>query len=299
MPTLTDDEATLHTLDFQPVAGRIGAIVQRVDLSEPISPRLAQAIWTGLTRYKVLFFPQANLDDEGHERFARAFGLPVPHPTVASRNPSTRLLELDSSYGSKTNSWHSDVTFVPAYPSASILRALTVPLHGGDTLWANTATAYDDLPSALRALADQLWTVHTNLFDYAIAPPLTSEDNDHYARIASTPYQTKHPLVRVHPETGERALVLGHFTQKFLDVSPAESVRLFQTFQDHITRPENTVRWRWTEGDVAMWDNRATQHYAIADYGDTRRVMRRITLEGDLPVSVDGHSSHAWSLAGS
>jgi len=292
MATLTDPTAH-STLRFRPVAGRIGAVVDGIDISKELGPAVVQILWKGLTEHKVLFFQQANLDDAGHERFAAALGAPVPHPTVGSLGPSKQLLELDSAYGSKTNSWHTDVTFVPAYPSASILRAVTVPPYGGDTAWANTATAYLDLPEPLRALADELWTVHTNLFDYAIAPPLTSEDREHYARVASTPYQTEHPLVRVHPETGEKTIVLGHFTQKFLGVSSAESIRLFQIFQEHITRLENTVRWHWSEGDVAIWDNRATQHYAINDYGNARRVMRRITLAGDLPVSIDGRSSRA------
>ena len=293
MATLIDTPATPSKLRFRPVAGRIGAVVEGIDISKELDSATARILWEGLTEHKVLFFQKANLDDEGHERFAEAFGAPVPHPTVGSHGPSKQLMELDSAYGSKTNSWHSDVTFVPAYPSASILRAVTVPPHGGDTVWANTVAAYLDLPAPLRALADELWTVHTNLFDYAIAPPLTSEDRAHYAKIASTPYQTEHPLVRVHPDTGEKAIVLGHFTQKFLGVSSAESIRLFHTFQEYIIRLENTVRWHWAEGDVAMWDNRATQHYAINDYGNARRVTRRITLAGDLPVSVDGRSSRA------
>jgi alpha-ketoglutarate-dependent taurine dioxygenase len=286
------------TLDIVPVSGRIGAEIRGVDIAAPLSDAIARAIWTALGRHKVLFFRGAHLDDAGHERFAATLGDPVAHPTVGGIGPSAHLMELDSRYGAHTNSWHTDVTFVPAYPAASILRAVVVPDFGGDTVWANTASAYLDLPDALRDLADQLWAVHTNLFDYAIAPPLTSDDSAQYARVASKPYRTDHPLVRVHPETGERTLVLGHFVQKVLGVSSADSVRLFQTFQDYITRLENTVRWRWQAGDVAIWDNRATQHYAIADYGDRHRVMRRITLAGDLPVALDGQVSRARDVTG-
>ncbi len=282
-------------LNIVPVSGRIGAEIRGVDFSRSIDGAAAAAIWQALNAHKVVFFRGAHLDDAGHERFAQALGDPVAHPTVGAHGASAYLMELDSVYGAKTNSWHTDVTFVPAYPSASILRAVTVPDHGGDTVWANTATAYLDLPAPLRALADTLRAVHTNLFDYAIAPPLTSDDNAHYARVASTPYRTEHPLVRVHPETGERTLVLGHFVQKIADVSHADSHQLFRTFQDYITRLENTVRWRWQAGDIAIWDNRATQHYAINDYGDRRRVMKRITLAGDVPVGVDGSVSIALS----
>jgi taurine dioxygenase len=108
---------------------------------------------------------------------------------------------------------------------------------------------------------------------------------------AATVYETEHPVVRIHPETGERTLVLGNFFKRFVGLSAADSARLFGLFQDTITRLENTVRWRWAPGDVAIWDNRATQHYAINDYGAQKRVMRRVTLAGDIPVGLDGRPS--------
>ena len=109
----------------------------------------------------------------------------------------------------------------------------------------------------------------------------------------STIFQTEHPVVRVHPETGERTLVLGQFVKRILGVSPSDSRYLFELFQRHVTRLENTVRWRWAPGDLAIWDNRATQHYAIDDYGDLPRRMHRITVAGDIPVGVDGRRSTA------
>ena len=107
----------------------------------------------------------------------------------------------------------------------------------------------------------------------------------------STVYETEHPVVRVHPETGERTLVLGHFVQRLKGLSAQDSAHLLQVFHEHVTRLENTVRWNWQEGDVAIWDNRATQHYAINDYGDARRVVRRATVHGDVPVGIDGRQS--------
>ncbi|MEJ0067304.1 MAG: TauD/TfdA family dioxygenase [Caulobacteraceae bacterium] len=108
---------------------------------------------------------------------------------------------------------------------------------------------------------------------------------------ASTVYETEHPVVRVHPITGERTLVIGNFVKSLVGFSSADSRRLLDIFLEHATRLENTVRWRWRPGDVAIWDNRATLHYAIDDYGDQHRVMRRVTLGGDVPVSIDGRSS--------
>jgi taurine dioxygenase len=168
-----------------------------------------------------------------------------------------------------------------------------VPTAGGDTVWANTAAAYEDLSPSLRALADTLWALHTNEYDYAARrPDASSESLRRYQEVfTSTVYETEHPLVRVHPETGERTLLLGHFVKRILGLSSFDSAHLFQVFQEHVTRLENTVRWRWAVGDVAVWDNRATQHYAVNDYGDQHRVVRRVTVAGDVPVSVDGRRS--------
>jgi taurine dioxygenase len=213
--------------------------------------------------------------------------------------PGTKFItELDSRYGGRANSWHTDVTFVDAYPKASILRAVTVPAYGGDTTWASTAAAYESLTPELRVLAEQLWALHTNEYDYLANKKGSSEKGSseeelkRYQEVfTSTVYETEHPVVHVHPETGEKHLLLGHFVKKILNVSASDSAHLLQLLQSHVTRLENTVRWSWAVGDVAVWDNRATQHYAINDYGDQLRIMRRVTVDGVAPVSVDGRRS--------
>lgn len=282
------------TLDVRRVAGRIGAEIRGVALSGSISAQTFDAIHAALLEHKVLFFRgQQHLDDVQQEAFARRFGETVAHPTVPSADGSQHLLELDSQHGARANSWHTDVTFVDAYPKISILRAVVIPPYGGDTVWANTAAAYANLPQPLRDLADTLWALHTNAYDYAASHAnADSEQLKRYREVfTSTVYETEHPVVRVHPETGERALVLGHFVQRLKGLSANDSARVLQIFHEHVTRLENTVRWNWTQGDVAIWDNRATQHYAINDYGDARRVVRRATVHGDVPVGIDGRQS--------
>ena len=281
-------------LEIRRVAGRIGAEVAGVRLSADLSSEALSAIEDALHAHKVLFFrDQHHLDDAAQEAFAARLGVPVAHPTVPVRGGSSYLLELDSERGGRANSWHTDVTFVQAYPKASILRAVELPSYGGDTVWANTAEAYKRLPDPLRALADTLWALHTNAYDYAAVKPGASaaQIERHKTVFAATVYETEHPVVRVHPATGERTLVLGQFVKSLVGVSAADSRRLLDTLQEHVTRLENTVRWSWRVGDVAIWDNRATQHYAIDDYGRQHRVMRRVTLGGDIPVSVDGRHS--------
>jgi len=287
-------------LDVVPITGTIGAEIRGVTLSGDVDADTVQAIKDAVVRHKVVFFRgQTELDDTRHEGFASLFGDPVAHPTVPVAEGSRYLLELDSKEGYAASSWHTDVTFVDAYPKGSILRAITIPEAGGDTVWANGEAAYESLPETLRQLANNLWAVHTNLYDYAAvlsnAPKGTAAEKDRQLFqkkvFASTVYETEHPVVRVHPVSGQRSLLLGHFVKQFVGLNQADSQRPFQILQDHITRPENVVRWRWQPGDVAFWDNQSTQHRAVADFGLQRRTLRRATIAGEVPAGIDGRNS--------
>ncbi|KUH84024.1 TauD/TfdA family dioxygenase [Mycobacterium sp. IS-1556] len=279
------------------LGAHIGAHIDGVDLGKGIDPETANAINTAMLEHKVVFFRnQYNVDDDAQLAFARALGTPTTaHPTVTSRGD--RLLPIDSRYD-KANSWHTDVTFVDRIPKASVLRAVTLPQYGGTTTWASTEAAYDRLPASLRALAESLWAVHTNRYDYASlhdepdsAP--TAEQRSYREEFVSDRYETEHPVVRVHPETGKRVLLLGHFVEKFVGLGSTESAALFDLLQKRITKLEHTIRWNWRPGDIALWDNRATQHYAVADYDDQYRRLNRITLAGDVPVDVHGRRSRS------
>jgi taurine dioxygenase len=294
MSLLRESSKSVKNIDIQPIAGRIGAVVKGIHLTGNLESESIHFIKEALLKYKVIFFRgQHHLDDQEQEAFAKLFGEPVSHPTVPVKENTNYLLELDSTKGGRADSWHTDVTFTQAYPKASILRAVKVPSFGGDTVWANTTSAYDRLPKELKQLANQLWALHTNDYDYASKRPSASkEDIDRHKNVfVSTLYEAEHPVVRVHPETGEKTLVLGNFVKRILGLSSSSSNHIVSLLQDYVTQLENTVRWQWQEGDVAFWDNRATQHYAINDYGDSQRVMRRITLKGEVPVSIDGKKS--------
>ncbi|MFB8272697.1 TauD/TfdA dioxygenase family protein [Streptomyces sp. NPDC055955] len=275
------------------VGGRLGAVLSGVRLGGDLPPATVAAVRSALLRHKVVFFRgQDHLDEDSHEAFGRLLGTPVAHPTVPSAD-GRYSFPIDSDHGGRANQWHTDVTFVPAYPAFSILRAVTVPPYGGNTLWANTATAYTHLPESLRALADGLRAVHSNDYDYAaLRPDAVPEQLERFREVfASTKFLTEHPVVRVHPETGERVLLLGNFVQRVVGLTGRDSRALVDLFQSHVERPENTVRWQWRAGDVAIWDNRATQHYGVDDSDDHERKLRRVTIDGDVPVGVDGRSS--------
>ena len=278
------------------LGANIGARIDGVRLGGDLSASTVKAINDALLTHKVIFFrEQHHLDDESQLAFARTLGTPtIAHPTVTSRGAD--VLPIDSRYD-KANSWHTDVTFVDRVPKASLLRAIALPEYGGTTTWASTEAAYDQLPPPLAALAENLWAIHTNDYDYVRdyaddQPGTDSETTRQYREeFVSNHYETEHPVVRVHPETGRRVLLLGHFVKRFVGLGTNESIALLQLLQARVTKLENTIRWNWLPGDLAIWDNRATQHYAVSDYDDQYRRLSRITLAGDVPVDVHGTPS--------
>lgn len=297
LSVLVADRGGVSSLRVVKLGAHIGARIDGIDVSGRLDGATVTAINDALLEHKVIFFRgQHHLDDDGQLAFARLLGSPTgAHPTVTSRGD--RILPIDSRYD-KANSWHTDVTFVDRIPKASLLRAVTLPSYGGTTTWASTEVAYDRLPEPLRALVENLWAVHTNQYDYAADydgrhDDVAEAERQYRDEFVSEYFETEHPVVRVHPETGKRVLLLGHFIKQFVGLSAAESATLFQVLQNRVIKLENTIRWNWEPGDLAIWDNRATQHYAVADYDDQFRRLSRITLAGDIPVDVHGRRSRA------
>jgi alpha-ketoglutarate-dependent taurine dioxygenase len=279
--------------DIRRAGGRIGAEVLGVDLKSDLDAGIVAEINGALLEHKALVFRNQHLDDEQQIRFASRFGqLTGAHPTVPSVAGQPNVLPVDGDEGVRANNWHTDVTFVLSPPKVSTLRGIVIPPYGGNTLIANAAAAYRDLPTPLRDFADTLWAVHTNDYDYAQPQFRTEKQAEHHKTFVSTKYQTVHPVVRVHPETAERGLFIGGFAQRIVGLSNTESRDILRLLQAYVTRPENIFRWQWTPGDVVVFDNRITQHYAPDDYGDLPRRLNRVTVAGDIPVGVDGATSH-------
>jgi taurine dioxygenase len=278
------------------LAGNIGAEITGIDTGDVLSDDAVAQVRHALLDHKVVFLRDQSLDYARQVAFAERLGpLTLGHPTLASPPGQPLLEEIDSSKGGRANHWHTDVTFVDRPPAFTLLHAVVIPPVGGDTIWANTVTAYESLPADLRDLADRLRIVHTNDHDYAavygrgerVDPAVEAAQEE----FLSTVYETEHPAVRVHPETGEHSLVLGGFARTVLGFSPQASRDLIRILQEYVTRPEQTVRWHWREGDLAIWDNRATQHYAIFDYGTAHRRGERVTVAGPVPLGTDGRPS--------
>lgn len=291
------DPKLLEGVKLEPLSGKFGAVVSGLDLKSDLSDAQIDAISRLVYQNKVVVFPKTGLDDAAQEALVRRFGKIIPHPTVPSLEGTEAILDVDGAQGARASSWHTDFSFVDSYAKFTFLRGHVVPERGGDTLFANTAAAYEELPEPLRALAEQTWALHTNLFDYARVGREnrvfqdTAEAKQRYDIFTHKVFQTEHPLVHVHPVTGERSLILGHFIQKLIGYGASDSRRLLDIFHDHATSPENTIRWRWSVGDLVVWDDRATLHRAVDDYDDQPRIVRRSTIWGEPPVAVDGRRS--------
>jgi taurine dioxygenase len=284
-------------IEIQKVTAHIGARISGVDIAKPLDDETIAALRAALSEHKALVFDAVDLDDEGQQAFARQFGdLTTAHPTVPAVDGAPNVLPVDSERG-RANHWHTDVTFVLNPPQASTLRSITIPPYGGETLIANSAAAYRDLPEPLRALADTLWAEHTNDYDYAVPDEAVGEEQAaQRAQFTSIKYRTAHPVVRVHPLTGERGLFIGGFAQRILGLSVSESRKILDLLQAYVTRPENILRWRWSPDQLVLFDNRITQHYAIDNYDGLPRRLHRVTVAGDVPVGIEGKES--YSIAG-
>lgn len=291
-----------HEVTVTKLSSRIGARLDGVRLGGDLDEGTVEEIHQALLTHKVIFFRgQHHLDDDGQQAFAALLGTPVGHPAAAAFGAKGPIITPINSEWGKATAWHTDMTFAANPPSASILRAITLPSYGGTTLWANTAAAYAALPEPLKNLVDNLWALHTNKFDYAISAAdlesLTDAQRAMVTGFQQPDFRTEHPVLRVHPETGERTLLAGNFVRSFVGLDPHDSDVLFELLQRRITQPENTIRWSWEPGDVAIWDNRATQHRAVDDYDNQHRLMHRVTLLGDVPENARGERSRLISGA--
>lgn len=283
-------------LELHPVTPRIGAEVRGLRLSGTSDSATADALRQALLRHKVLFLRgQGHIDKDEHQEFARVFGPVLMHPAYGT---GLSVIDCAKSFA-RVSAWHADITFQLAYPGATVLQGVTVPDCGGDTLFANSVAAYEELPDELKRLAGSLRAVHSNQGDFIpYRPDADSEEIRRFGRqFQKIECTTEHPVVRVIPETGERSLLLGQHFRHFLGMSREDSRGLYQVLQAHVTAPQNTMRWRWQAGDIAIWENRTTQHYAVDDYGTQARIMHSVVVGGDVPVGIDGRPSRSLSLS--
>ncbi|MEV4050696.1 TauD/TfdA family dioxygenase [Amycolatopsis sp. NPDC049688] len=273
-------------VDVRQVTGNIGAEIHGVDAAAELSDEVVAGIRSALLTHKVIFLRNQQLDYDRLVAFGRRLGnLTLGHPIYGGPEGRPLLREMDSrGEGTRANYWHVDFSYMENPPAFAILHNVVCPPVGGDTLFANTAAAYQALPEGLRALADTLRVIHCNDSDFTDATYSGTAKSNFVNHV----FASEHPAVRVHPETGERALLLGGFARRVAGYSPQAGRDLLRTLMEYATKPEYTVRWRWQVGDLLIWDNQATMHYAVRDYGDQHRRGERVTVAGTTTVGVDG-----------
>ncbi|GAA0377873.1 taurine dioxygenase [Acrocarpospora corrugata] len=271
-------------IEFIPMTRHIGAEVTGVDLRKPLSEEETRTVRQGWLAHKVLFFRDQEITDEEHIRFAEHFGT-INHPAFKKDSGTPiHVLDQTSPKGEGADEWHSDNTFEPVPPMGSLLRCMILPSVGGDTMWANTYLAYETLSPSIQRLCDELTAIHdiTGSMRKAISK---GHDFD-LAEIQRKWPPIERPVVRVHPETGRKALFVNRAsTTRLAGLTDRENEVLLPLLVDHVRNPEYQVRLRWRVGTLAFWDNRSTQHYAVADYTERRR-MHRVTVNA-FPEHLD------------
>lgn len=296
-----------QSIDIAPIAGYIGAEVSGIDLTQKQAPAARRALNEALYEYKVLFFREQAIDHAQQVQFTEYFGrVTDAHPlgyTDKSPTEYPQVLEVDSrTYASRSGSrqysyasfWHQDVTALVNPPAVTVLRAELVPDVGGDTTWADLGAAYDNLPVSLQRFLEGLYAENR----FGGREKRWESDSEAATLTQQTPIISEHPVVRVHPVTGQKLIYVNPgFTSRIIGLSASQSDRLLDLLFAEITNPAYTVRVRWTPDSVGIWDNRATIHQAPTDLGhlDVVRVLHRTTVEGDIPVGVGGITSRSIS----
>ncbi|MEM7531388.1 MAG: TauD/TfdA family dioxygenase [Chloroflexota bacterium] len=277
---------TFSGLSINPITPTIGAEISGVDLSQPLTEPIVNAIYQALLEHQVIFFPNQHISPQNHLDFAKAFGgLDQPHPIYPNVPGFEQIviLENDGNNPLFTDEWHTDVTFRTHPPFATVLYTHTLPPCGGDTLWANMHAAYETLPSDVKAFLADKEAVHDmgSFRNDFIAQGGVEELNDAMRRVGSA----VHPVIAHHPATGRPYINVNRsFAIHILGMATPESARWLSFLFDHVSDPLYQIRFRWELNTLAMWDNRGTQHYAVADYFPNNRRMHRVTVVNDKRV---------------
>ena len=275
------------SLTITPLSCALGARIDDVDITRPLNLEQRDAIEQALLKHQVLFFREQPLNPQQQARFAANFGALHVHPIYPNVPEQPEVLILDTAVTDVRDNaiWHTDVTFLPTPALGAVLSAKLLPAFGGDTLWASGIAAYEALSAPMQALLQGLTATH----DFIKSFPQerfgsSTEDLVRWEEARQKNPPLSHPVIRTHPASGRKSLFVNEgFTTHINELAETESEAILKLLFTHATRPEFTIRWRWQENDVAFWDNRVTQHFAVDDYRPQRRVMHRATILGDVP----------------
>jgi taurine dioxygenase len=284
---MTEDKIRpVSDIGIHPVSGALGAEVSGVDLAKELDSQTLGVLRRAWLEHLVLFFREQTLTPPQFLAFARRFGEIIEYPFVKGLDEFPEIIPVVKLEHERINFggvWHSDTAYLDVPPMASMLLAREVPPAGGDTLFANMYLAYESLSEGMKRLLDGVRAVNSSAKADASR---TREDRiaERGRTDARQLYEAAHPVVRVHPETGRKALYVNvAHTVRLEGMTQEESAPILEYLFQHQIRPELTCRFRWRPGSLAFWDNRCAQHNAVNDYAGQRRVMHRITMAGDSP----------------
>lgn len=278
-------------MEIQPLSGTLGAEIRGVDLSRELSNSETADIYSAFLAHKVLYFRGPELSPQQQLRISRVFGEPDVYPFIKGLDEVPEVIEILKTEKDQVNfggTWHSDTAYMPEPALGTVLHAVEVPDSGGDTLFANMVAAYNALSDGMKAMLEGVRGVNDSdaLYGGSRAAAMAKLDGMGKNNVEQAQgFVSEHPVVRTHPQTGEKGLYLSRaHTRRFAGMTEDESRPLIEFLADHAVRPEFTCRVHWEPGAVTVWDNRVTQHFALNDYQGKRRRMRRVTLKGDRPV---------------
>lgn len=278
----------MTSLTVTPIKPAIGAVIDGVDLNHVDDDILAQIVAL-LLQHQVIFFRQQELTPQAQVHLAKSFGSLHIHPIFPNIKDAPEIIVLDShQLDLKDNElWHTDVTFSKTPPLGCVLHAIKIPPKGGDTLWASLSASYDDLSDDYKQRLDGLTAVHDIRLSFPEARfGNNDQDKAKLAAIIKNNPPISHPVVRTHPKTGRKGLFVSEGFSDYIEgISAKESREILDYLFAHTTQDKYTLRWQWQKGDVAIWDNRVTQHKALFDYGNAHRIMHRATINGDIPFA--------------
>ena len=272
-------------LEIKPVAGALGAEIHGLDLSRELSKENSLRIRKLLNEYEVIFFRDQDISPARQKALALSFGPLQTHPAYATVEGFEEITILESTPEKPTmiEAWHTDMTFRKHPPMGAVLKAVTIPPKGGDTLWSSMTAAYNGLSFHMQRFLEDLTAVHD--FSYGFKESLAEPGGkERLADAVAANPPVRHPVIRTHPETGKKVIFVNSlFTTHIEGLRPAESDALLQFLFQHVTTPEYTCRFQWQPHSIAIWDNRSTQHKPINDYFPAHRRLERITIDGDRP----------------
>lgn len=280
-------EESYDSIEVSRIGGSLGAVVSGVDPRDDLTDQQFAEIHQALLRHEVIIFRNVPMSAEAQLDLAARWGQLSIFPLSAimgATKPSISIIHDDAESLPTTDNWHTDVTWIETPPKVAVLQAVVAPPYGGDTMWCSITSAYDALSEPMKAMVDGLEVHHSNYPGFCTSMAEKSGNWDLVPKLREAYPGVNHPLVRTHPETGQRALYLASgFQQYVVGLTPAESAALLDFLSRHIDQHRFHCRWSWAEGDLAIWDERSTNHRGVSDHYPQVREVRRCTVDGDRP----------------